>query len=199
MTLTRNQRKQLKDALKDAFRTKPKLAEFVKDELDKNLDEIALGDDLSEIILKLMENADARGWESELIFAAREANPDNPKLSAFVRVYEREYWQQLALQANSYQPEEVAASNAIVEVQAQVIEVIDSQSQVNYPDELRQLLLEIRDKLNQPGELAAAKAKLALPLIPGIVSYEVELDTENALRRVFQPIKRLFKEALPKK
>ena len=42
MTLTRTQRKQLKEAFNDAFRTKAKLQQFVKDELDKNLDSIAL-------------------------------------------------------------------------------------------------------------------------------------------------------------
>ncbi len=45
MTLTRNQRKQLKDALISAFPTQAKLKQFVKEFLDKNLDEIALGDD----------------------------------------------------------------------------------------------------------------------------------------------------------
>lgn len=53
MTLNRDQRKQLKQALIDAFRTKAKLQQFVKDELDKNLDSIALGDDLEELISKL--------------------------------------------------------------------------------------------------------------------------------------------------
>jgi hypothetical protein len=95
MTLTRTQRRQLKEAFNDAFRTKAKLQQFVKDELDKNLDSIALGDDLEELISKLIENADSRGWETQLIFAAGESNPDNPKLSTFVRVYEIEYWQQL--------------------------------------------------------------------------------------------------------
>lgn len=99
MTLTRTQRRQLKEAFNDAFRTKAKLQQFVKDELDKNLDSIALGDDLEELISKLIENADSRGWETQLIFAARESNPDNPKLSTFVRVYEIEYWQQLAQRA----------------------------------------------------------------------------------------------------
>jgi Effector-associated domain 1 len=193
MTLTRDQRKQLKAAFIDAFRTKPKLQQFVKDELDKNLDAIALGDDLEELIFKLIQNADSRGWEAELIFAARESNPDNPKLSAFVRVYEKEYWEQLAQKANFYEPEELEAKTAILEVHAEVVRVIESQPNVN--DELMKLLLEIRDKLNEPGQLAAGKAKLALPLIPGIVSYEVELDTESALRRVFQPIKRLYKKA----
>ncbi len=194
MTLTRNQRRQLKEAFNDAFRTKAKLQQFVKDELDKNLDSIALGDDLEELIYKLIENAESRGWEAELIFAARESNPDNPKLSAFVRVYEIEYWQQLAQRANSYELEEVDARNAIVEVEAQVVRVIESQPNVN--DDLIRLLVEIRDKLNEPGIPAAAKAKFTLPLIPGIISYEVELDTEKSLRSVFQPIKQLFKKAV---
>jgi len=193
MTLTRTQRKQLKEAFNDAFRTKAKLQQFVKDELDKNLDSIALGDDLEELISKLIENADSRGWETQLIFAARESNPDNPKLSTFVRVYEIEDWQQLAQRANNYELEEVDARNAIVEVEAQVVRVIESQPNVN--DDLIRLFVEIRDKLNEPGIPAAAKAKFTLPLIPGILSYEVELDTENSLRRVFQPIKRLFQKA----
>jgi hypothetical protein len=193
MTLTRTQRKQLKEAFNDAFRTKAKLQQFVKDELDKNLDSIALGDDLEELISKLIENADSRGWETQLIFAARESNPDNPKLSTFVRVYEIEDWQQLAQRANNYELEEVDARNAIVEVEAQVVRVIESQPNVN--DDLIRLFVEIRDKLNEPGIPPAEKAKLTLHLIPGILSYEVELDTEKSLRRVFQPIKRLFQKA----
>jgi hypothetical protein len=194
MTLTRNQRRQVKEAFNDAFRTKAKLQQFVKDELDKNLDSIALGDDLEELISKLIENADSRGWETQLIFAARESNPDNPKLSAFVRVYEREYWQELAQKANCYEPEEVDARNVIVEVEAQVIRVIESQPNVN--DEWMQKLQTILDKLNEPETPATAKAKFALNLIPGIFVYEFEVDTENTLRTVFQPIKRLFQKAV---
>jgi len=41
--------------------------------------------------------------------------------------------------------------------------------------------------------------KLAFNLIPGILSYEVELGTESPLRNVFQPIKRLVEEARTKK
>jgi|GEM_PF-6402110 hypothetical protein len=193
MTLTSNQRRQVKEAFNDAFRTKPKLQQFVKDELDKNLDSIALGDDLEELISKLIDNADSRGWETQLIFAARESNPDNPKLSAFVRVYESEYWQQLAQKANSYELEEVDADNTIVEVEAQVVRVIESQPNVN--DELIRLLVEIRDNLKEPGTPASAKLKAALPLIPGILSCEFEMDTENSLRTVLQSIRRLFQKA----
>lgn len=81
----------------------------------------------------------------------------------------------------------------------QEVERVESQSRVDYPDEVRQKLQEILDKLNEPGTAAAAKAKLALPLIPGIVAYEMELDTENTLRQIFQPIKRLYQEIRQKK
>jgi hypothetical protein len=61
------------------------------------------------------------------------------------------------------------------------------------------LLREIRDKLNEQELPAAAKLKAALPLVPGILSYEVELDTESSLRRAFGPIRRLFRGAIEKK
>ncbi|BDA76402.1 hypothetical protein CAL7716_105680 (plasmid) [Calothrix sp. PCC 7716] len=193
MTLNPDQRKQLKVAFLDAFPTPSELRMFLKEELDKNLDELVSVSNLREIVFELIRNAEANGWETKLIFAARKSNPGNPKLAAFVRAYEREYWQKLAREVNSYEAEEADANQAIVDVKAEVIRVIDNQPNIN--DELKGLLLEIRDKLNEPGTPAAAKAKLALPLIPGIVSYEVELDTENSLRRVFQPIKQLYKKA----
>ena len=115
-----------------------------------------------------------------------------------IRQSEADYWDILAQEAGFCTVEEVDARNAIVEVVGEV-EQIENQPPTNYPDELMGLLREIRDKLNEPGTPAAAKAKLALPLIPGILAYEVELDTENTLRKVLQPIKRLFRDAAQKK
>lgn len=115
-----------------------------------------------------------------------------------IRKYEAEYWQLLAQEARNCDVPEDDASLAIVEIVPEV-QIIQSQPSANYADEFMQLLREIRDKLNEPGTPAAAKAKFALSLIPGILSYEVELDTENSLRRVFQPIRRLFRGAIEKK
>jgi hypothetical protein len=110
---------------------------------------------------------------------------------------EKEYWKQLEQEARTCAVAEVDAGNAIIEV-VQEVELIENQPNANYPNELMQKLQEILDKLNKPETPAAAKAKLALPLVPGILSYEVELDTESSLRRAFQPIRRLFKGALEK-
>ncbi len=111
--------------------------------------------------------------------------------------YEAEYWNLLAQETRSYAVEEDEASSAIVEVQAQVVRVIESQPNLN--EELMQKLQAIIDKLNEPETPVAAKAMLVLPLIPGILSYEVELDTEKSLRMAFDPIKNLCKRALKKK
>lgn len=117
-----------------------------------------------------------------------------------IRKYETEYWKVLVQEARTCAVEaveEVEAQNAIVEIVPEV-EAIANQPSANYAYEFMELLLEIRDKLNKPETPAAAKLKAALPLVPGILSYEVELDTESSLRRAFQPIRRLFKGALEK-
>ncbi|OUL18192.1 hypothetical protein [Nostoc sp. 106C] len=108
-----------------------------------------------------------------------------------IRQFEAEYWELLAQQARSTTVAEADASNAIIEVESQVVQLM---SNTSYPDQLMRLLEEIRNQLNQPENPAAAKAKLALNLIPGILSYEVELNTTTALKNVFQPIRNLFRE-----
>lgn len=143
-----------------------------------------------------MEQDLARTYDSRAKIAIKQQIRD--EILPQIRKYEAEYWQLLAQVAPSCAVEEVDARNAIVQV-VQEVELIENKPSVRYPDEFMQLLLEIRDKLNEPGIPAAAKAKLALPLLPGILSYEVELDTENALRQAFQPLRGLFKKALKKK
>lgn len=114
-----------------------------------------------------------------------------------IRQYEREYWNILAQEAPSCEVIEKQAHNAIVEVVTEV-ELIQIQPN-KYSDELMQKLQEILDKLNEPQTPAAAKLKAALPLVPLIMSYEVELDTEISLKRVFDRIKKLFKQAIDEK
>jgi hypothetical protein len=115
-----------------------------------------------------------------------------------LRQYEAEDWEVLVQEARSCGVEEVEAQNAIVEVVHEV-ELIENNPNANYPAELLNLLWQIRDKLNEPKTPVEGKAKLALNLLPGVITYEVELDTERALRRVKEPIKRLFRRAIEKK
>ncbi|MEG4242256.1 hypothetical protein QUA46_06350 [Microcoleus sp. MON2_D6] len=114
-----------------------------------------------------------------------------------IRKYEREYWNILAKEAPSCEVIEKEAHNAIVEVVTEV-ELIQIQPN-KYSDELMQKLQEILDKLNEPQTPAAAKLKAALPLVPFIMNYELELDTEILLKRVFERMRQLFKNAIDEK
>jgi hypothetical protein len=52
-------------------------------------------------------------------------------------------------------------------------------------DEMRSMLQEILAELQKPGVPAAAKLKVAIPLVPGFVAIELEGDAESVVRRLF--------------
>lgn len=56
------------------------------------------------------------------------------------------------------------------------------------------LLNEIRDKLNEPGKSALAKLKVALPIVPLIARYELELDTEAVVNQAWRKVRDFFKK-----
>lgn len=111
-----------------------------------------------------------------------------------IRQIEAQFWKLSDQEASSSRIDEVDASNAVVEV-VQIVERVQQNNANQYPDEVIQLLTEIRNKLNEPGKSSAAKLKAALPLLPPFVSYEMELDTEGLLRQVFPTFSRLFRKA----
>lgn len=87
MPLTGYQYRQLTDALLDAFPRRDKLEQMVRFRLDKNLTAIALGNDLTEIVFKLIQTAEAEGWTAQLVAGARESNPGNPHLLTFAQQF----------------------------------------------------------------------------------------------------------------
>jgi len=83
MQLNGQTRKQFHHALLSAFPTPAKLKQMVSFELDKNLTVIATGENYSEVVLKLIEWAEAEAKVEELLKAARSTNPGNTKLKSF--------------------------------------------------------------------------------------------------------------------
>ncbi|NJN11049.1 MAG: hypothetical protein HC815_24925 [Richelia sp. RM1_1_1] len=88
--LTSQQREELKNALISAFPSKSKLKMLLSYQLDKNLDAIAMGDNLEEIVFNLIETASAEGWLDKLIKGARKSNPGNQDLFLFEQEYYRD-------------------------------------------------------------------------------------------------------------
>jgi len=87
MRLNGPQYRQLTEALLDAFPTPARLTQMVRFRLDRNLSTIALGDDLTEIVFRLIQTAEAEGWTAQLIAGARDSNPGNPHLLAFAQQF----------------------------------------------------------------------------------------------------------------
>jgi hypothetical protein len=82
MNLSGQQRKQLQNALIDAFPTTAFLEQMLAFELDKNLRAIAGEGSLQNIVFKLIQAANSEGWVEDLVRAACDSNPGNPFLKA---------------------------------------------------------------------------------------------------------------------
>jgi Effector-associated domain 1 len=80
MSLSGLQRKQLKDAIIDAFPNNAKLEQMFFYELDKNLNTIAGEGCLEDIVFKIIQTAEVQGWMKDLINAAQNSNKNNLKL-----------------------------------------------------------------------------------------------------------------------
>ena len=87
--LSGSQRKQFQEALMDAFPSKSLLEQMLSFELDKNLDVIASGGNLSQIVFELITKAEAQNWVEDLINAARRANPGNNSLKVVAQSFTR--------------------------------------------------------------------------------------------------------------
>ncbi len=59
-------------------------------------------------------------------------------------------------------------------------------------DEMRSMLQRILAELRKPGVPAAAKLKVAIPLVPGFMAIEFEGDAENVVRRLFPTFVRAY-------
>jgi hypothetical protein len=70
-------------------------------------------------------------------------------------------------------------------VTAELVDEIEILAPLESRDEIKELLRQILQELQKPGTPASAKLKVAIPLIPTVVSYELEGDTESILRRLF--------------
>ncbi len=97
---------------------------------------------------------------------------------------EGEYWRNWKSKAAQL---EIADGDAEI-INAEIVSAVENiefQPAVQNNAELIKLLNEIKSELGKPTTAAAGKLKAAIPLLPGFLSYEMELDTEGLLRRIF--------------
>lgn len=111
-----------------------------------------------------------------------------------IRKYEVEYGQILAAGIQeAFVVSDVEAGKAIVQVVQAVDHHIENSQTESYSQELARLLQDLREILNEPGKTAQAKLKVALPVIPLIASYELEMDTEAFFINTWRGLKSLVR------
>lgn len=114
-----------------------------------------------------------------------------------IEKYEKEYGEIIAPGLQEvFVVSEIEANNVIVQVN-KAIKHIEKIQPERYPDpeQLKDLLNKLDQIINDPdpGKTAQAKLKLALPIIPLLASYELEMDTEAFLVNVWRGIKSMVR------
>ena len=85
MNLSGGQIAKLREALLSAFPREAQLERMLREQLNKNLKEIAGGSNLQEIVFEVIQRACSEGWIDKLIRAAYMSNSGNPALKALAQ------------------------------------------------------------------------------------------------------------------
>lgn len=103
----------------------------------------------------------------------------------------QKYWTQLSQELASLRisEEEAEFMIAVIIQKAEAIETATS-----CPFEVKQKLEELLTEVKKPEVTAAGKLKAAIPLLPGFITYEVEVDTEGLLRGLFPTFCKLLEK-----
>ncbi len=113
---------------------------------------------------------------------------------AEIRGYEGEYVLTLSQQVKrSELPESIAEV-----VTGEIVDVVEILAPLEKRDEVKTLLNEILAELRKDVP-ASAKLKIAIPIIPNVVTYELEGDTETVVRRLFPTFVKVYEALTPKK
>lgn len=86
MKLTGLQQREFSIALRDAFSYR-RLKELLQFALNKNIENLSLADDYQAVVFDILQDAQARNWNLELLTVALDANPDSIELQAFARQF----------------------------------------------------------------------------------------------------------------
>ncbi len=112
--LNGEQRKRLRKGILSAYPSIPKLKMMVDDELGHNLDAIAGGSNLEEVVFNLIVTAESQGWLKELIRCASESNPGNSDLKAIAEELLSNSSNNLAVAAVNTLPEQTTQQQKIL-------------------------------------------------------------------------------------
>lgn len=126
------------------------------------------------------------GQEQALDFSAPE---QKDRIRLLIRTQKRDiqdvhqdFWVQLSQEIRSLSIPNDLADVAVAEI-IQEVEILSAKAA--YPAAIETKLEQILAELKKPEAPAEGKLKAVIPLLPGLVTYEVELDTQGLLKQLF--------------
>lgn len=84
-------------------------------------------------------------------------------------------------------------------VVAELVEEVELLQSGGQPDNVTALLQEILAERQKPSAPASAKLKVAIPIIPKLVSYELEGDTASIVKQLFPTFVKVYEAIAPEK
>ena len=107
-----------------------------------------------------------------------------------IRKFEQQYAIALSQQIKGSDdlPEPIA-----IEIVGELVEELEIIESIAKTDEMRSMVQPTLAELQKPGVPAAAKLKVAIPLVPGFVAIELDGDMESVVRRLFPTLVRTYK------
>jgi hypothetical protein len=111
---------------------------------------------------------------------------------------ERDYWLRWKSEASGLTISDSDADVLVGELLPEV-ESLEFSPVVQANAQMMTLLQEIKAELTKPGIPGSGKLKATIPLLPGFIAYELELDTEGLLRRSFPVFRKLAHKLQAKK
>ena len=116
------------------------------------------------------------------------------KTQKLICEYKTEYIRTLSQGIKPFNLLEVTAQEVVTEIVDEV-ETLASQKQ---PNETRRLLLQILKELQKSDTPASAKLKVAIPIIPNLVSYELVGETRHLVKQLFPAFVKIYERVIKK-
>jgi hypothetical protein len=120
--------------------------------------------------------------ESQSHGAKSSINQKISNVEADIQKFREKYWSQLAGEINGISVPEDIANITIAEVihQAELVETIPSTS-----EEMIAKLKELLVILKRTESPVSSRLKAAIPLLPGFITYEVDINASSFLKRIY--------------
>lgn len=110
----------------------------------------------------------------------------------YIKQYEIEYAELLANEMSEIEMSSEEAKAVVIELQ-EALDIVKEKAETQQSEALAKSVEKAQKALKESKTSVEGKLKAAIPIIPGIMSYEIELDAHSKLMNLWKKLKSKFK------